>query len=266
MELILNYNTDSSESSGSELESNLAKNSVRKVYLVTYSQANKNKFPNRVDFANALVQCFQHSGVDVLHWCCSEENHNDGGKHYHVALKLKKQYRWNACKRLLKERYGIIVNFSNKHYNYYSAWCYVTKYDTDYQESEEHPDLRNTREPKTSKASATVQSNSRKRSRLTTKSAKDKMVKKKRLSPVDVSEILLAKNITTTTELQALAYEQKQQGKLDLTEYILKRSPKAIRELIQTTWEMKGAGEKLKRARMTRLQILEHGYVVLYRF
>ena len=60
----------------------------------------------------------------------------------------------------------------------------------------------------------------------------------------------------SVTELHALAQEQRDQGKTDLVEFILNRSPKKLTELIQTTWEMKGAKEKITRSRKTRMQIL----------
>jgi len=117
MDLIQDYNSDSEETSTltDNPESNLEENKVRSVYLVTYSQADKQRFPTRLLFARALVQSFVHCGAEISHWCCSEEEHKAGGTHYHVAIKLNKIHRWNAAKRLLSERYGIIVNFSGLH-------------------------------------------------------------------------------------------------------------------------------------------------------
>lgn len=56
----------------------------------------------------------------------------------------------------MKEKFGIDVHFSDIHYNYYSAWRYVTKEDTSYEESEGHPDLcSNYQAPRTSNTSNT---------------------------------------------------------------------------------------------------------------
>ena len=60
----------------------------------------------------------------------------------------------------------------------------------------------------------------------------------------------------SVTQLHALAQEQRGKGKTDLVEFILNRSPQKLSELIQTTWEMKGAKEKITRSRKTRMQIL----------
>ena len=46
------------------------------------------------------------------------------------------------------------MHFSDVHHNYYSAWKYVTKKDEHVLESENHPDLWNSKASKTSTASA----------------------------------------------------------------------------------------------------------------
>ena len=99
----------------------------RLVYLITYSQANLNKFSSREEFAEALVLAFSNEN-NVMQWCCCLEDHEDGGKHYHMAIKLKKK-RWLKVKIFLLERFGISVHFSSVHHNYFSAWQYVTKSD-----------------------------------------------------------------------------------------------------------------------------------------
>ena len=133
----------------------------------------------------------------------------------------------------MKQRYGITVNFSSHHHNYYSAWCYVTKSDTDFRESEGHPDLKNKGKTKTSEASENVAKKGRKRGPGGSKVAKTK--KRKRLTSSQVADILLAKNIKTVTELQALAYTQKREGKEDVMDFIIGRSRKAVSELLETT-------------------------------
>ena len=98
-----------------------------------------------------------------MKWCGSEENHKHRGIHYHAATKLNKICCWSGCKRVLKQQYGLTVNFSTHHHNYCSAWCYVRKSDTNFRESEGHPDLKSKGKPQTSKASKKVAKKSRKR-------------------------------------------------------------------------------------------------------
>ena len=59
------------------------------------------------------------------------------------------------------------------------------------------------------------------------------------------------------TELQALAYTQKREGKEDLMDFIIGRSRKAVSELLKTTWEIKEAGEKVAHAHKSRVSILQ---------
>lgn len=249
------YNSSDSDSEINNVNSssNLKEKEVRSVYLVTYSQANKEEFPRREVFARVLVESFEFIGANVFQWCCSEESHENGGKHYHMAIKLSKIYRWNAAKRYLREHYGITVNFSSNHHNYYSAWAYVTKHDKEYIESTGHPDLANTGEPITAKASKSVQKKGKKRGRP---SKAAKVTKRARLSAYEVSDILISKEIKNITQLQALAYAQKKEGKQDLMQFLLGRTRKAVCELIDSTWEIKYAGQRIERASKTRHEIL----------
>ena len=72
----------------------------------------------------------------VKHWSCCLEEHKNGGLHFHLAIKLDRNQRWISSKTYLIDVYGISVHYSNRHYNYYSAWRYVMKSDACYIESE----------------------------------------------------------------------------------------------------------------------------------
>ena len=83
---------------------------VRQVYLITYSQADLHKFPDRNSFAQAVLRSFNSSNTNVEHWvCCKEVHESTGGYHYHMAVKLQRCKRWLSCKRYLEENYGISV-------------------------------------------------------------------------------------------------------------------------------------------------------------
>ena len=240
----------------------IAPSATRSVYLVTYSQANLEKFPSRNEFAKAIIASFTQGLARVLQWCCSFENHSDSGKHYHMALKLNKVQRWLPSKRYVSEQFGISVHYSNIHHDYYSAWRYVTKSDEAYAESDGHPDLSNVHVPKTTNASIGKKNVRGKAAvkRVTKDKKKAKGVgktKKKRLTPLDVSKIILNKNIRTENELLALAQEQREQGKTDLVAFILNRSPKTLADILTTTWQMKGAGEKISRSKKTHIDLLQ---------
>ena len=186
-------------SSAKELDSR----SIRKVYLITYSQADLIKFPTRRSFADAVIASFSGVSATIEQWCCSQEEHKASGKHYHMAIKFNKNQRWISSKRYLARNNGISVHYSAAHDNYYSAWSYTSKEDKDTLESEGHPDLSNSRkEPKTTQAT--------KKRRLQAKKAACK--KRKRLMAFDISEIIIEKGIKSREELLIFAKDQKDQG------------------------------------------------------
>ena len=45
----------------------LRENELRSVYLLTYSQANLDKYPMRADFGNAVVRAFSQGSAIVQH-------------------------------------------------------------------------------------------------------------------------------------------------------------------------------------------------------
>ena len=228
---------------------------VRSVYLITYSQADLDKFPTRDSFARTVVRAFDEtrSGLaDIVQWVCSQERHSSGGTHYHMAVKLSHARRWLRVRNYLDDNHSIQVNFSSVHSNYYSAWRYTTKEDSEYVQSVNHPDLVNSAPPRTQEASVTTTE------RGGTKRTAKKTRKRKapRLSIFDVSKLVVAKGIKSRLELLALASRQMKEGKEDLAQFIANRGSKVVDEAIQVGWEMEEAEEKLKRKQMTRMEIL----------
>ena len=140
------------EAAGTEAE-NVAPPHVRQVYLITYSQANIEKFPTRRVFAECVAEAFGQTGAGVKHWVCCRERHTNEGQHYHMTVKLERIRRWAAVKNYLKHKHEITVHFSNVHDNYYSAWKYVTKEDEEVLQSSDHPYLWNSKPPRTHRAS-----------------------------------------------------------------------------------------------------------------
>ena len=88
------------------------------------------------------------------------EGHESNGQHFHFALKLSKNKRWIPVKRKMKNNHNVILYFSDRHVNYYTAWCYVTKSDKSCLQSFGYPDLRIATALQTSNAG---QANCRKR-------------------------------------------------------------------------------------------------------
>ena len=53
--------------------------------------------------------------------------------------------------------------------------------------------------------------------------------------------------IKTLTELQALAFKQKETGKTDLAEFLITRSPKVVADILNSAWDIQAAPKKLAR-------------------
>ena len=126
----------------------------RRVYLITYSQADLSKFPRRVSFGNVIALAFNSSRkVSPTHWACCMENHEDGESfHYHVSLALSGPKRWLQVKRSLQEKFDVAVHFAENEVGYYSAYRYVWKHDNEVFHSENHPNLTEAGSPGTENA------------------------------------------------------------------------------------------------------------------
>ena len=228
---------------------------ARVVYLITYSRADMTIFPTKGEFATSVVEIFNEGKVKVESWVCCLESHKVEGVHYHLAVKLTRPRRWKAIKMKIQEKYGISVHFSSRHDQYFDAWFYVTKHDREYTESDNHPDFKTCVPPRT--AAATRKRKSKVNQKVAPNERQRPAKKQKKLTNFDVTEIILAKNIHTRTELLALSQEQKTKGNNHLAVFVLNRGAKNINELIDTAWEMKGAKQETERNKKSRKEIIQ---------
>lgn len=229
---------------------------IRSVYLITYSKADVEIIASRDSFAVVVLDSFQNadptSKSKVVKWVCSQERHQNGEIHYHMAVKLDRNRRWLSVRNYADKKHGLKLNFSSTHANYFSAWKYTTKDDNEYLESEGHPDLKNA--PQTQEASqACVGEMGRNGKR----GKKRKRGRQPQLSIYEVSQMAVQKGIKSRLELLSLANQQKKDGKTDLAEFIANRGYKAVEEAIRIGWEMEEAPAKLERNNKTRMEILQ---------
>ena len=83
-----------------------------RTYLVSYSQADRAKFPSRQCFGEAVVN-ESNSGDPkgkVAYWACALENHANGGEHYHLSLKLTNPRRWLSVRNVFQRLHNISGN------------------------------------------------------------------------------------------------------------------------------------------------------------
>lgn len=251
---------------------------ARRVYLLTYSKADLDKFPTRESFGNAVAMAFTNSShkAKPKHWACCMEDHADSQSvHYHVALALTNAKRWLEAKRKIQSTYGVSVHFSENDGGYHSAYKYVCKTDTEVFHSDGHPNLSEVGSPATKKAmqgyfkrrnsniqnkttvtTTTTNSNEEVASCSTEEVASCSKKTCRRLTRPEVSDFCLENNIKTRTELLSVAFEQKKQGKLDLANFVLNRSKKTVCEIIETAWEMKNADRDLSLLNRERMPVI----------
>ena len=138
------------------------------------------------------------------------------------------------------------MNFTEVHSHYIAAFLYVNKSDTEALLCDSHPDLDLSMSPKTSKANKTRLSSKRNSDFLSITKTKQNI--RKRLSKIDVMEIIKSKNIKNETDLLSLALIQSEEGLNDLKVFIANNP-----ELISKIWKLEQAKNKIKRSSESRI-------------
>ena len=84
-----------------------------KVYLITYSQANRTFYPTKESFGLDVVETFNQglSKIKVLHWACGLESHQNGGNHYRLAVKISRLKRLKSVKKILMKKSGLLLTY-----------------------------------------------------------------------------------------------------------------------------------------------------------
>ena len=238
-------------------------------YLVTYQNANLDKFPTMKSFGEMVENEFNRGDgkAKVEYWSCCLEFHKDGTPHYHCAVKLSQPKKWIGVMRNIYRYQGVHVDFSTQGNFYISAYRYLRKFKeaNEVEHSSNHPkDLIDSGKlsysPSVKKANATFQQNSNKRRSLNETNVNvmndaPPVAKRKKtpLSNSEVGDFVRSNNIQTLTELSAKAEERREAGQSDVSDFIYKRSIKSIEELISKTWIMTQAREKIRQDQISRM-------------
>ena len=91
---------------------------VRRVYLITYAEANMNEFPTYQMFSEKLLEFYSNNSNNnnpLTKWVCCQEDHADGEKHYHMVVQFKSSYTWLPIKKYMSQQYGVSLHFSYKY-------------------------------------------------------------------------------------------------------------------------------------------------------
>ena len=95
--------------------------SHRSVYLITFSQCDSSQL-SRLQFAEVIVEAWHTcSRSKIIQSVVSLEAHENSDNHFHMAVKLSFPARWLKVRKFVDNKYGIKLNFSDSHTNYYTA-------------------------------------------------------------------------------------------------------------------------------------------------
>ena len=227
----------------------------RRTYLLTYSQANREKFPTRECFGSVMERYFNEgkSKANVEFWACCLEEHKNGGQHYYLCLKLSAPKKSKAVKDRITSEQGIIVNFSDKHDQYIVAYRYLCNHDKDIFHGPNHPDLQNAKSTRTEKSTkAYRKSHKGKSNKSGEQPANNTQRKARQLSNEDVAHIIVRNDIKREKKLFALAKKRNNEGESDLFNFILAKSSRSISELMVNTWKQENVSSELEREKSLR--------------
>ena len=231
---------------------------VRKVYLITYSRADEQLCDSRFRFATYVLDAFDFTRgqVRALHWAVCREPHEGGGVHYHMSICLSNNKRWLPAKRAL-EALGLQVNFQERPdvYNYVGAYLYVCKNDRDVLHSTPHPDLENVTHFRTAAASEATR-------RRAENGGNNVGHRKRKLTNLNVMQIIRQKDLRDETALLALAQENFDEGATALMEFIADTPPQRYRQLITKTWKASTAKATLVRRQKSRMDCIEEALLL----
>lgn len=243
--------------------SSLQPRQLRTTYLITYSQADLTRFPDREDFARLVVGLFNETeGVGrVDYWVCGKEEHrNTSGYHYHLALKLTDGIRFDSVQARLVEENDVKVNFRDDYDLYVYAQRYCVKEDDGAVYSPNHPPVESMKSPRTKKAVAQRRANararreareqdvneqdvneqstasSRPRTRSQTAAQREPLPPKvQRVGKFEVSRFIAENGIVDVAHLWAAGRARMEAGENDLAKFLIDREsrPKEISSLFE---------------------------------
>ena len=125
----------------------------RRVFLITYSQADLSIFPTSETFGKEVAKAFGGDKI-VKEWACCIEDHANGGKHFHVSIKFFRSERFKPVKKYFMKNFNVLLHFKMRSIGYVAAYKYICKDKPVDQvaHSVGHTPMADIRTPKTNKA------------------------------------------------------------------------------------------------------------------
>lgn len=241
------------------------KNDGRRVFIITYSQADERKFPTRQGFGSACVAACG-GGSNVYCFAVGREPHKEGGFHYHVSILCAKMVRWKKPWKYLRETYGITVNISTapvERQFYDGAYAYTTKWDRNYyhghvlKKHASHQELleaASDRRREIAKA-ANAASTSAAKGRRQGKEPREK--KEKRVDRLDLLDFIAENNLKTDEELlSCVDKRRKEMGDQAIARAITLLNEKKRNDLIKDAWKLKNAPATVAALAKSRMELI----------
>ena len=244
-------------------------NTMRSFYIVTLAHSERSDLTDKAAFGRAVAEGFEamHGKRAVVEWACAEEQHQDQGAHYHCLIKLRRTFRWLPVKKFLHERHSVQVNFSGgEGGDYRGAYAYITKEDGQVARSEGFQVVEDA--PRTQSATrARMQrggSSSRRRGGVSRFIAQglpgeefpEQREKVKKLTRMEVSQLVKENSVTTMTELMVLAKRMELAGDDLLVQFIVNNGQHRCEELVALTVELSKCIEDQLQSQRSRLDKL----------
>ena len=231
-----------------------------RTYLLTYSQANLEKVPDCTSFTDIILNAFSQgtSTSQVEQWATCIENHADGGKHYHMIMKLSKPRRWKPVFEQIRRSESIVVNFSSKNIGYLAGYRYVCKNKAfeSVMHSRDHPNLCDARSPIGKMGFQKFAKNAKLRRSQNPSVPHSSQPKRKRLGNSEIAKFIVENDLRKESQLLAFAKRRQADGLPDVYDFVLNKTPKALSDLMETTWKLHHAPVVANREKMDRMQII----------
>lgn len=254
-----------------ELSADLTNNDSRRVFIITYSQADSSKFPTRQSFGMACVAACG-GGSNVWYFTATREPHQEGGFHYHVSILCARSVRWKKPWLYLRKLFGIQVNVSTAPIErefYDGAYLYVTKWDTNYQHGhvlKKHPthqecidaDLNQRRRiAKKANVASAAAAKTRKSTEVEEKGKGKKLKKEKKIDRLDQVDFIIENNIKTDEELlDCVETRRREMGDRKIALAFTSLNEKKRIELIKDAWKLYGSKATVAAMKKSRMEFV----------
>jgi hypothetical protein len=199
----------------------------------------------REQFGQLMVKAHAEGNVTIVETACFLEPHASGLMHHNCLVRADAQYRWKQTAETLFQKYKVSVSFGNNVKTWQEGVVYGCV-------GSEHkrPEMLD-KAPTQWVAAGTVV---KLEEHVPRHMRQPGHVRKVKLTPLAFLELCRQHNVTTEDEAWALGTDLEEKGDKGLLAYLLEND---VASALAKTNKARAAKETARRAKLTRLQILE---------